>query len=93
MTPCPICQRPTPDANIVRHPYIHGQALALTLKINPDWQHSDGACRTCVESIIDTGNGPPECPVLGECAAEVEESRYLNELRNVVTCRRRQNRC
>ena len=54
MTPCPICQRPTPTAALVRFPYVYGQTLALTLKINPDWQPQDGMCRTCVESIIDT---------------------------------------
>ena len=38
----------------MRHPYVYGQMLALTLKINPDWKGEDGMCRTCVESIIDT---------------------------------------
>ena len=38
MTPCPVCQRPTSDANLVRHPYVYGQTLTLTLKINPDYK-------------------------------------------------------
>ncbi len=36
MTLCPVCQRETIDADLVHMPYIYGQALALTLKINPD---------------------------------------------------------
>ena len=54
MTLCPICQRPTPVADLVRNPYVYGQTLTLTLKINPDWKREDGMCRTCLESIIDT---------------------------------------
>lgn len=45
---------PRHQSNLVRHPYVYGQTLALTLKINPEWKHEDGMCRTCVESIIDT---------------------------------------
>ena len=54
MTLCPICQRPTPVADLVRNPYVYGRTLALTLKINPDWKREDGMCRDCVESIINT---------------------------------------
>ena len=54
MSPCPVCQHPTTDANLVRNPYVNGQTLALTLKINPDWKPEDGMCRTCLESISDT---------------------------------------
>ena len=54
MTPCPICERPTPDAAIVRFPYVYGATLDLTLKINADWQGKDGMCRDCLESIINT---------------------------------------
>ncbi len=54
MTPCPICQRSTTGTDLVRHPYIYGDALTLTRKILPSWQPKDGMCRTCVESIVDT---------------------------------------
>ena len=54
MTLCPICQRPAIESDIVRNPSVHGQTLALTLKINPDWKREDGMCRTCLESIINT---------------------------------------
>jgi len=36
MIPCPVCQRETIDADLVRNPYVYGQTLALTLKINPN---------------------------------------------------------
>ena len=54
MTPCPVCQRPTIGAALVRHPYVYGQTLALTRRIDPDWKREDGMCRTCLESIINT---------------------------------------
>jgi len=54
MTPCPICQRPTTDTDLIRNPYVYGQTLALILKINPDWKPEDGMCHTCIESIINT---------------------------------------
>ena len=54
MTPCPVCQHLTIRADMVRNPYVYGQTLALTLKINPDWKPEDGMCRTCIESIINT---------------------------------------
>ena len=62
MTPCPICQRPTPDADLVRFPYVYGQTLALTLKINPERKREDGMYRTCLESIVNT-------------VAEIEDAR------------------
>ena len=51
---CPICQGPTIGANVVRNPYVYGQTLALTLKINSDWKREDGMCQACLESIINT---------------------------------------
>ena len=62
MIPCHICQHPTPDAALVRHPYVYGKSLELTRKILPAWQSRDGMCRTCIESIIDT-------------VAEIEDAR------------------
>ncbi len=38
----------------MRHPYVYGQTLDLTLKINPDWKREDGMCRGCLENIMDT---------------------------------------
>ena len=36
MTLCPVCLRKSFDADMVCHPYVYAQTLALTLKINPD---------------------------------------------------------
>ena len=54
MTTCPVCQRETTRAAMVRKPYLHGPALELAQKINPDWTREDGICTRCMESILDT---------------------------------------
>lgn len=48
---CPICQK---SADLIPKPYVYGSALTLAQKIEPSWQPSDGACRHCVESLIDS---------------------------------------
>lgn len=56
MLTCPVCERPTPDASLVRMPYVYGDSLELILRINPNWKREDGACRTCLEAVLNTAS-------------------------------------
>ena len=54
MTRCPVCQRETNHSSMARNRCLHGPALDLAQKINPDWRREDGICTRCMDSILDT---------------------------------------